>query len=77
MKLMHIRPGSGACLRMLLFTNRGFIRLFRWCRPSSVRTRMFYASILNIPFYPCLYTPRQYLLSKDAADRGAGKRRSR
>ena len=34
---------------------------------------MFYASILNIPFYPCLYTLGVYLLSKDAADRGLGQ----
>lgn len=72
-KLMHIRPGSrGAYVCMLLFTNCGFIG-FPVVQAIFGADAVFYASILNIPFYPCLYTLGVYLLSKDAADRGLGQ----
>ena len=70
MKLLHIHPGSrGAYVCMLLFTNCGFIG-FPVVQAIFGADAVFYASILNIPFYPCLYTLGVYLLSKDAADRG-------
>lgn len=72
-KLMHIHPGSrGAYVCMLLFTNCGFIG-FPVVQAIFGADAVFYASILNIPFYPCLYTLGVYLLSKDAADRGLGQ----
>ena len=80
-KLMHIHPGSrGAYVCMLLFTNCGFMGLplldalygSKWLLLLAADA-VFYASILNIPFYPCLYTLGVYLLSKDAADRGLGQ----
>ena len=72
-KLMRIRPGSrGAYVCMLLFTNCGFIG-FPVVQAIFGAGAVFYASILNIPFYPCLYTLGVYLLSKDAADRGLGQ----
>lgn len=72
-KLMHIHPGSrGAYVCMLLFTNCGFIG-FPVVQAIFGAGAVFYASILNIPFYPCLYTLGVYLLSKDAADRGLGQ----
>lgn len=72
-KLMHIHPGSrGAYVCMLLFTNCGFIG-FPVVQAISGADAVFYASILNIPFYPCLYTLGVYLLAKDAADRGLGQ----
>ncbi len=72
-KLMRIRPGSrGAYVCMLLFTNCGFIG-FPVVQAIFGADAVFYASILNIPFYPCLYTLGVYLLSKDAADRGLGQ----
>ena len=72
-KLMHIHPGSrGAYVCMLLFTNCGFIG-FPVVQAIFGADVVFYASILNIPFYPCLYTLGVYLLSKDAADRGLGQ----
>ena len=70
---MHIHPGSrGAYVCMLLFTNCGFIG-FPVVQAIFGADAVFYASILNIPFYPCLYTLGVYLLSKDAADRGLGQ----
>ena len=72
-KLMHIHPGSrGAYVCMLLFTNCGFIG-FPVVQAIFGADAVFYASILNIPFSPCLYTLGVYLLSKDAADRGLGQ----
>lgn len=72
-KLMHIHPGSrGAYVCMLLFTNCGFIG-FPVVQAIFGADAVFYASILNIPFYPCLYTLGVYLLSKDATDRGLGQ----
>lgn len=72
-KLMHIHPGSrGAYVCMLLFTNCGFIG-FPVVQAIFGADAVFYASILNIPFYPCLYTLGVYRLSKDAADRGLGQ----
>ena len=53
-KLMHIHPGSrGAYVCMLLFTNCGFIG-FPVVQAIFGADAVFYASILNIPFYPCL-----------------------
>ena len=72
-KLMHIHPGSrGAYVCMLLFTNCGFIG-FPVVQAIFGADAVFYASILNIPFFPCLYTLGVYLLSNDAADRGLGQ----
>ena len=72
-KLLRIQPGSrGAYVCMLLFTNCGFIG-FPVVQAIFGSDAVLYAAILNIPFYPFLYTLGVYLLSKDAADRGLGQ----
>lgn len=66
-RLMRIRPGSrGAYICLLVFTNCGFIG-FPVVQAIFGSDAVFYASILNIPFYPFLYTFGVWILSRDAA----------
>lgn len=74
-RLMRVPEGSrGTYVCMLLFTNCGFIG-FPVVQAIFGPEAVFYASVLNIPFYPALYTFGVYLLMRDSARRGGGEKK--
>lgn len=66
-RLLRIPEGSrGTYICMLIFTNCGFIG-FPVVQAIYGSSAVFYAAVINIPYYPVLYTLGVWLLTRDAA----------
>ena len=74
-KLLRITPGSkGTYVCMLLFTNCGFIG-FPVVQAIYGASAVFYAAVVNIPYYPLLYTFGVWMLTRDAAAVGSEQKK--
>lgn len=65
-RLLRVPQGSrGTYFCMLLFTNCGFIG-YPVVQAIFGAEAVFYSAVLNIPFYPVLYTAGVYMLMRDS-----------
>ncbi len=69
-RLLRIpKESRGTYMCMLIFTNCGFIG-FPVVQAIYGSSAVFYAAVINIPYYPVLYTLGVWLLTRDAVARG-------
>lgn len=74
-RLLRVPQGSrGTYMCMLIFSNCGFIG-FPVVQAIFGHQAVFYNAVVNIPFYPILYTLGVGLLARDGARRGGAARK--